>query len=202
MTDLEAAWARLRPDDPGLGADLLSRWREPHRRYHTVEHLAFMLDVIDRHADLADDPDAVRLAAWFHDAVYDPRAADNEERSVELAVAALQSPQRDEVARLIRLTKDHKARTGDRNGGLLCDADLAILASSRERYDAYAHSVREEYAFVPEDAYRFGRAHVLQQLLDLPALFHVVPERDAWTARAHTNLGAEIDRLTTLPGAS
>src|SRR6185503_19782333 len=103
--------------------DLLARWREPHRRYHTVEHLAFMLDVIDRDADLADDPDAVRLAAWLHDAVYDPRAADNEERSVDLAVAALQSPQRDEVARLIRLTNDLKARTGDRNGGLLCDAD-------------------------------------------------------------------------------
>src|SRR5689334_15382646 len=79
VTDLEAAWARLQPDQPDLGADLLARWREPHRHYHTDEHLAFMLEIIDRHADLADDADAVRLAAWFHDAVYDPRAADNEE---------------------------------------------------------------------------------------------------------------------------
>jgi predicted metal-dependent HD superfamily phosphohydrolase len=195
VTNLEAAWAGLCPDDPGLGADLLVRWAEPHRRYHTVEHLAFMLDVIDRHADLADDPDAVRLAAWFHDAIYDPRANDNEERSVDLARESLTGPRVDEVARLIWLTKEHRARAGDRNGGLLCDADLAILASPPERYAAYAHAVREEYAFVPEEAYRIGRANVLQHLLDLPALFHVVPDRHAWTARAHTNLGAEIDRL-------
>ena len=195
MTNLEAAWRALCPDDPDLGAGLLSRWAEPHRRYHTVEHLAFMLDVIEQHIDLAENPDVVRLAAWFHDAIYDPRAGDNEERSVELARATLSGSKVDEVARLIWLTKDHKARTGDRDGGLLCDADLAILATPPERYAAYARAVREEYAFVPEDAYRIGRTNVLQHLLDLPALFHVVPDRHVWTARAHTNLGAEIDSL-------
>jgi predicted metal-dependent HD superfamily phosphohydrolase len=190
--NLEEVWADLRPADPALGAELLRRWREPHRRYHTVEHLAFVLEVIERHAALAADLDAVRLAAWFHDAVYDPAAPDNEERSAELARAAGASP---EVVRLIRLTQDHKAVTGDANGGLLCDADLAILATDPADYAAYAAKVREEYAFVPDAAYRVGRREVLQHLLDLPALFHVVPNRDAWTARAHTNLSAEIDRL-------
>src|SRR5262245_47446412 len=107
VTNLEAAWTALCPDDPELGADLLSRWAEPHRRYHTVEHLAFMLDVIERHIDLAENPDVVRLAAWFHDAVYDPRGSDNEERSVELARATLTGSKVNEVARLIWLTKDH-----------------------------------------------------------------------------------------------
>jgi predicted metal-dependent HD superfamily phosphohydrolase len=198
VTDLEAAWARLFPDDRTVGADLLARWAEPHRRYHTVEHLAFMLGVIDRHADRAEDADAVRLAAWFHDAIYDPRASDNEERSAQLAAEALTrlhapAQRTREVVRLVGLTKDHKARTGDRDGGLLCDADLAILAEPPERYRAYARSVREEYSFVPEELFLLGRRNILRHLLDLPALFHVVPERHLWTARAHTNMRAELD---------
>src|SRR3569833_2261734 len=160
-----------------------------------------MLDVIDEHADLAANLEAVRLAAWFHDAVYDPCSGDNEERSAELAraaLAALNGKLSDEVVRLVLLTRDHRAATGDRDGGLLCDADLAILASPPARYADYARAVRAEYAFVPPDAYRTGRRDVLQHLLDLPALFRVVPERDAWTARAHTNLSGEIDRLLDL----
>ena len=183
------------PLDPSVRADLLARWSEPHRRYHTLDHLAFMLDVINTHAGLADDIDAVRLAAWFHDAIYDPRADDNEARSAALARSMLDVACVDEVVRLIELTKDHRVRTGDRNGGLLCDADLAILAAPPPRYEQYARAVREEYAFVPDELFRTGRTNVLQHLLDLPALFHVVPDRNAWTARAHTNLGAEIDRL-------
>jgi predicted metal-dependent HD superfamily phosphohydrolase len=183
------------PLDPSVRADLVARWSEPHRRYHTLDHLTFVLDVIDEHAALADDIEAVRLAAWFHDAVYDPRASDNEERSAVLARSMLDVACIDEVVRLIELTRDHQARTGDRNGGLLCDADLAILAAPPERYAEYAQAVREEYAFVPDELFRTGRTNVLQHLLDLPALFHVVPDRHAWTARAHTNMSAEIDRL-------
>jgi predicted metal-dependent HD superfamily phosphohydrolase len=190
--NLEAAWAALRPDDPELGRDLLRRWREPHRHYHTDEHLAHLLEIIDAHAELADDADAVRLAAWFHDAVYDPRAADNEERSAELATD-------EEVRRLVRLTGSHDPAPGDRNGALLCDADLAILAAPADGYDRYTKRVRQEYHFVPDELFRAGRAAVLRQLLALPALFRLVPEREEWTARARGNLGRE---LTTLLGAS
>jgi predicted metal-dependent HD superfamily phosphohydrolase len=190
--NLEAAWAALRPDDPELGLDLLRRWREPHRHYHTDEHLAHLLEIIDAHAELAADADAVRLAAWFHDAVYDPRAADNEERSAELATD-------EEVRRLVRLTGSHDPAPGDRNGALLCDADLAILAAPADGYDRYTRRVRQEYHFVPDELFRAGRAAVLRQLLALPALFHLVPEREEWTARARGNLGRE---LTTLLGAS
>jgi predicted metal-dependent HD superfamily phosphohydrolase len=194
MSLLEARW----PGDAAVGRDLLARWAEPHRHYHTRAHLAFVLDVIDEHAELAEHLEAVRLAAWFHDAVYAPESGDNEERSADLARAALAGRNgklADEVVRLVLLTRDHRAATGDRNGGLLCDADLAILASPPARYADYARAVRAEYSFVPEDAYRTGRRDVLQQLLDLPVLFRVVPARDSWTARAHTNLGLEIDRL-------
>src|SRR6185369_9312194 len=153
------------------------------RRYHTVEHLIAMLEIIDGNAALADDPLAVRLAAWFHDAVYDPRAGDNEERSAALvAGAGLPDHLADEVVRLVLLTKDHAAGTTDHNGSLLCDADLAILAGPPDRYARYAAAVREEYAFVPEELFRVGRATVLRSLLDLPVLFRAVPARVEWTA--------------------
>jgi predicted metal-dependent HD superfamily phosphohydrolase len=197
------AWQRIFPGEQTVGRDLLARWSQPHRCYHTLAHLALMLRVIDEHADLADDADAVRLAAWFHDAVYEVFAADNEEQSARLAgttLAALGfSAQRAaEVARLVRLTAGHAVEPGDRNGALLADADLAILASERPDYDRYAAAVRAEYAAVPDDVFRPGRAAILRKLADLPELFRVVPARAEWTARARANLETEI---ATLSGA-
>ncbi len=198
-----ADWQRLVPTDSAVGQDLIERWSEPHRRYHTLEHLAVMLGVIDEHADLAGDPSAVRLAAWFHDAIYEPFAPDNEDRSAALAVATLPelgvpAERVAEVARLVRLTAGHAVADGDRNGALLADADLAILASEPDVYARYAAAVRQEYAAVPEDAFRSGRAQILGSFLEKPDLFRVVPARAEWTARAHDNLRAEI---TTLLGA-
>jgi predicted metal-dependent HD superfamily phosphohydrolase len=188
--------------DPYLFADaLLARWAEPARRYHTTAHLLAVLDHIDTLADHADDPDLVRLAAWFHDAVYRPDRSENEDRSARLAERALPeaglSPdQTYEVARLVRLTATHAAEPGDRNGAVLCDADLAILAAAPAAYAAYTAAVREEYAFVPEDAFRVGRAAVLEQLLALPRLFSTPYGEQEWEARARQNLAAELRQLT------
>jgi len=195
------AWLRLFPEHETVGRELLGRWQEPHRRYHTQDHLATMLRIIDEHADLADDPDAVRLAAWFHDAVYAPFQADNEEQSALLARTKLGSlgfstERTEEVARLVRLTAGHHVEPGDRNGALLADADLAILAAPWEEYLRYTAAVRAEYSAVPEEAFRVGRAQILGQLLDLPALYRVVPARAEWTARAHDNLRTEIALLS------
>jgi predicted metal-dependent HD superfamily phosphohydrolase len=144
----------------------------------------------------------VALAAWYHDAVYDPRAAppDNEEASVALALREL--PRLGvppdvvaEVARLVRLTAGHHAEPGDHNGALLCDADLAVLAADEAEYDAYAAAVRREYAHVPEDAFRAGRAAVLEQLLALPQLYRLPDTHAAWEARARANLAREVTSL-------
>ncbi|GAB3868636.1 metal-dependent phosphohydrolase [Dactylosporangium cerinum] len=196
-------WQRLFPADSLIGADLIVRWSEPHRRYHTLDHLTVMLGVIDEHAEVADDPLAVRLAAWFHDAIYEPNTADNEERSAVLAISVLPglgvpADRVAEVARLVRLTAGHAVEPGDRNGALLADADLAILAAPPADYARYAAAVREEYAAVPEDAFRAGRAQILGTFLAEPDLFRAVPARAEWTARAHDNLRTEI---TTLLGA-
>ncbi|MFG2879724.1 hypothetical protein ACGFYU_32720 [Streptomyces sp. NPDC048337] len=188
--------------DPDPYADrLLTAWAEPQRRYHTTAHLADVLARIDVLAPHAADPAAVRLAAWFHDAVYRPDRSENEERSAALAERALPElgidPARTaEVARLVRLTVTHDPAPGDTNGEALCDADLAVLAGDTAAYGAYAAAVRAEYGFVPDDAFRAGRAAVLRQLLDLPRLFRTPYGAAHWEAPARANLAAELDRLT------
>ena len=206
MNDLLADWMRLMSGvvppvaDHALvadaGRDLLGRWSEPHRRYHDIEHLADVLSTVDEYGAAPE----IRLAAWYHDAVYDPRASDNEERSAGLAVDALNalgaSGRAAEVARLVRLTASHEPDPGDVNGVLLCDADLAVLARPADWYDRYAAAIREEYRHVPDDAFRAGRAAVLRRLLDLPALYRTPELRDRWEAAARANLHRELDALS------
>ncbi|MEV8020838.1 hypothetical protein AB0O76_31800 [Streptomyces sp. NPDC086554] len=188
--------------DPYKYADnLLARWAEPQRRYHTTAHLTAVLDHIDVLEEHAEDPDLVRLAAWFHDAVYLPERSTNEERSARLAEralpeAGLTDAKTAEVARLVRLTVSHDPADGDLNGETLCDADLAILAAAPDAYAAYAAAVREEYAFVPDDAFREGRAAVLRQLLALPRLFRTPHGAREWEARARANLATELELLS------
>ncbi|MFJ3926427.1 hypothetical protein [Streptomyces sp. NPDC090022] len=188
--------------DPGPYADrLLAAWAEPQRRYHTTAHLTAVLDHVDTLAAHAADPDAVRLAAWFHDAVYRPDRSENEERSAALAERALPELGLDadrtaEVARLVRLTVTHDPAPGDTDGEVLCDADLAVLAGSPDAYAAYVAAVREEYGFVPPDAFRAGRAAVLRQLLDLPRLFRTPYGTAHWEGPARRNLAAELAELS------
>ncbi|MFE4264053.1 hypothetical protein [Streptomyces sp. NPDC056883] len=218
--NLRARWhattaaAGAAPDrDPAPYADrLLTAWAEPQRKYHTTAHLADVLariDVLadarpdetqDRDQDQDQDRPAVELAAWFHDAVYRPDRSENEERSASLAERALPELGIDdartaEVARLVRLTVTHDPAPGDANGELLCDADLGVLAGTPQEYAAYAAAVRAEYGFVPDEAFRAGRAAVLRQLLELPRLFRTAYGAAHWEAPARANLAAELAEL-------
>ncbi|MER7310705.1 MULTISPECIES: HD domain-containing protein [Streptomyces] len=189
------------PDPLPYAEHLLERWGEPQRRYHTTAHLAQVLDHVDTLAGHAADPDVVRLAVWFHDAVYRPDRSENEERSAALAERALPEAgvpdaATAEVARLVRLTVTHDPADGDRDGEVLCDADLAILASAPREYAAYAAQVREEYGFVPDDLFRAGRADVLRHLLGLPRLFRTPHGAAVWEPRARQNVTTELELLT------
>jgi predicted metal-dependent HD superfamily phosphohydrolase len=199
---LEGARAPAAGPDPAPYADnLLARWQEPQRHYHTLAHLTAVLDHVDVLEKYAADPDVVRLAAWFHDAVYFPDRSENEERSARLAERALPEAgvpeaKTAEVARLVRLTVSHDPADDDRDGQVLCDADLAILASPPSAYAAYTAAVREEYHFVPSDAFRTGRAAILRQLLDLPRLFRTPYGQAQWEATARYNIRAELEMLS------
>jgi predicted metal-dependent HD superfamily phosphohydrolase len=192
-------------DDADLtaaGEYLLGRWSEPQRHYHTVAHLSAVLDVVESHAELAPHPERVRLAAWMHDAVYDPRALGdaNERDSAEfaeglLATLGVPAGTAAEVARLVGLTAGHATEADDPDGELLCDADLAILAADDRAYASYTAAIRREYAHVPEDAFRDGRAQVLKALLELPSIYRLDPLRAAWEAKARANLSRELEVL-------
>jgi predicted metal-dependent HD superfamily phosphohydrolase len=200
---VRGAGATAADDDlDAAGQYLLSRWSEPQRQYHDRTHLVAVLDVVDRLSDLAPHPDRVRLAAWMHDAVYDPRALGdaNERDSAEFAEGLLTTlgvpaEVAADVARLVGLTAGHATDAGDPDGELLCDADLAILAADDERYARYTAAIRREYAHVPDDAFRAGRTQVLTALLELPSIYRLPPLRAAWEDRARANLRAELTTL-------
>ena len=198
--DLLDRWGATLPNQPEIGERLLQRYREPHRRYHNVDHLRQVLTVID---SLADDQDLflVRLAAWFHDAIYDipPRELTNEEASARLAIrelgrAGLEQEDLTQVARLVRLTAGHVPGARDAEGELLCDADLAVLASPPEDYARYVEAVRGEYAHLPEDAFLAGRLTVLIELTKRP-LFRT-GKGQRLLAAADQNLEEEIRSLS------
>lgn len=179
-------------------AELERRWAEPHRHHHDLSHLRGVLAALDTLHDAGEefDVDVVRRAAWFHDAIYDPRRDDNEERSARLALDLLSSDENPvEVARLVRITRTHEVVADDSFAAALCDADLSVLASADDRYRQYAHGVRMEYAHVPDAGFAHARAAILQGLLSRPALFSTATGRTRWEAPARANLTAEIAEL-------
>jgi predicted metal-dependent HD superfamily phosphohydrolase len=195
-------WAELAGDSPTSRTEwaaLVAAWSEPHRRYHGLAHLAAVLGLVGQLSAEADDPAAVALAAWYHDAVYDPESDDNEQVSAERARAGLRGLVPDErmheVARLVLLTAGHAPEPGDANGAVLCDADLAVLAGPPDAYAAYASAVRAEYAHLSDEEFTAGRIAVLERLLDLPRLYRLPAVAEAWTPLARANMTAELTLL-------
>lgn len=195
--ELRRRWAATLPRADTLGDMLVRRWSEPHRVYHDTRHLLDVLEAIDGLAALADDPTTVRLAAWFHDAVYDVGADGNEERSAQVAERLLRGRVADPaaVARLVRMTATHDPADDDRDAMVLCDADLAVLGGSPERYAEYAEAIRREHAAVPDSTFGPARAQILRALLDRPHLFSTDPARERWERAARLNVAHEVSAL-------
>lgn len=174
--------------------DLLRRWSEPHRRYHDRRHLDEVIAALP-----VDAPDAVLLAAWYHDAVYDPTHDDNEAASARLAGEQLAGVVAEatvaEVERLVLLTRTHEVSSGDTDGAMLSDADLAVLGAVAERYDTYARDIRQEYAHVGDDDFRRGRSRLLRTLLSLEPLYRTELGLRRWEQAARANLSRELAAL-------
>jgi predicted metal-dependent HD superfamily phosphohydrolase len=198
---LGAHWQRL-----GLGRDLyveiISRWSEAHCHYHDVRHLLATLEALDA-LDQQDEPGAssrlVRLAAWFHDAVYEGVPGSDEEQSAHLARRMLSElPVRDvaEVVRLVLLTAHHDPEPGDAHGAALSDADLSILGAVPGRYDVYVRDVRLEYPEVDDASWALGRTAVIDSLLAHNPLYRTPTASTLWSSRARENLTRERARWT------
>ena len=196
--DWESHWPL--PNGAELRAELLAAYASVERGYHDDRHLA---EVLTRLSELAEnvafDRTSVLLAAWFHDGVYDgqPGAEDRSAAWAETALPTIGVPTDTvaEVARLVRMTADHRPRENDANGAALSDADLAILASAPQRYAEYAADVRREYAHVPDALFREGRAAILGELLAKPTLFHTAYAIGAWEESARANVETELSSL-------
>ena len=211
---LMRAWDSLLPGHTALGEDLLERYEQPHRKYHTSVHLSEMLTALktlyEQHHTAT--PRAVLLAAWFHDAVYEANPGEDEAASADLArttltplasTGSLTNREVTAIAHLIELTASHQLADGieEYTSGALTradaafflDADLAILAADSPRYTRYVAGVRAEYAHYAPDAFTRGRAAILQGFLNRTAIYASDTAHLLWDAPARLNLRTELE---------
>jgi predicted metal-dependent HD superfamily phosphohydrolase len=192
--DLLRAWAVDPSRIDRTFEDVREHYAGPGRFYHTLDHVQNVLETVESLGSYARNLDAVKLATWLHDVIYDSRASDNEERSADYAerlCEKLSIPEGHLVAALIRKTKTHDAGE-DADAQVLLDADLAILGASEPVYRDYGEKIRQEYAWVPEPDYRQGRRRVLQNFLSRPRIFHLLCHLED---PARQNIVAEIAQL-------
>jgi predicted metal-dependent HD superfamily phosphohydrolase len=200
------AWRELGvPDSPeldGLYRDVLLRYSEPHRHYHTRQHLAECFEKVEDIISLAEHPAEVRIGLWFHDAIYDTQRQDNEQRSADWARSAArelgaraESAQR--IHDLIMFTRHSAAPVGV-DAQVLVDADLSILGAPPARFQEYEAQVRSEYAWVPDEVFRSRRAAILKELVRRSHLYSTVQFQEQYEAQARRNLQQSLKDLARL----
>lgn len=198
-------WERIgadyRIDGERLFEQLAVRYEEPHRRYHTLEHIRCCLETFDKYRRLTKFPGSVQIALFYHDVIYDavPNAR-NEERSVEFSelffykwrYGAAENAWKFNQ-RLILATKHDRVVT-DPDEQLMVDIDLAALGAPWEQFLLNNLQVRNEYAHVPEKDFRKGNGEILQRFLDrTPLYYHPEIEADLG-AQAKENLTRWLNR--------
>ena len=195
-------WQRLgaiTPPGP-LAATLLQAYAEPHRAFHTLVHLCHCLEEFDNCRHLALNSDAVELALWFHDAVYDPRGKTNERDSAVLALEALEQGQISLATKLLvptlLLATTHEPQPPTTvDAQLIVDIDLAILGQPQSRFEEYERQIRQEYAMVHEDKSRLARSAILEKFLRQPSISHSVFFQQQYEVSARVNLLESLRRL-------
>jgi predicted metal-dependent HD superfamily phosphohydrolase len=181
-----------------LLAELVARYAEPHRAYHNLGHVLDCLQEAKTVRDQLDSPAAAELALWYHDAIYDPHRADNEERSAAMAserLAALPGALQSRVVGLVLATK-HDAPPTSLDQALIVDIDLSIFGASEARFEAYDAAIRREYRWVPGPLYRRKRREVLQSFLDRPQIFATDHFATRLEVQARANLARAVARLS------
>jgi predicted metal-dependent HD superfamily phosphohydrolase len=179
---------------------IADHYAAPPRAYHNLDHISQMLGEFDAAKHLAQSPDAVEFAIWYHDAIYNSRSKDNEEQSAQLARADLaeaEAPESllKEVEALILATR-HQQPPVTADEQLLVDCDLAILGQPAAAFDAYEKAIRVEYDWVPDTAFREGRAKVLNSFLARPTIYSLPYFQQRYEAPSRTNVARSIQALS------
>jgi predicted metal-dependent HD superfamily phosphohydrolase len=174
-------------------------YAQPHRHYHSGGHIAECLKEFDSERALARQPSAVEFAIWFHDAIYDPHATDNEERSADLAKQCLAEAGPDEhvqasVRQLVLATKHHDVSLHP-DAPLLVDVDLSILGQPAERFWRYENQIRLEYEWVPQNVFAARRAEILERFLARKSIYSTEQFSRKYEEQARANLKASVEKL-------
>lgn len=205
--DWHAVWSLIGAiPEPGLLRQLVGRYAKAHRHYHTLQHLDACLEQFDLARSIANHPGEVALALWFHDAVYDIPASDNERRSADWARDALRQAGAAEVVtqrvHALVMVTCHSIEPSTDDEKLLLDIDLSILGMPAAQFDRYERQVRAEYQQVPAAQFRDRRITILRQFLARPLIYRTTGFQARLEARARVNLQRSVDRLreNLLPG--
>lgn len=196
LSKLKHAWFELHQhydfsEPQKIYHELIAVYSEKQRAYHTVQHLYECLSLMEAVQYELNDPYAVALALWFHDAVYDPKAKDNELKSVELFEQAmaqdLSSDTLEKIKRWILATQKH-ALTDETDLQFLLDIDLAILAATPERFIQYEQQIQQEYSWVDPEVYSIKRKQVLIHFYQSEPLYQTVYFQKNFELNAKDNL--------------
>lgn len=205
MVNLRVRWSelldRMGVRDPKLTTyrRLVTLYSESHRTYHNLNHIVYCLGEFEDARRLPKEPNEVETALWFHDAVYNTRASDNEKRSAELAqqelkIMGAEDSFGDRIHDLILVTKHIETPVGI-DAGILADVDLSILGRSPSEFTYYEDSIRQEYFWVPDEQFRSSRAGILKRFLDRHAIYSTDFFRSKYEEQARRNLEGSIARL-------
>jgi len=204
---LKSGWQDL-VETYGAATDLVDRlcnglvehYSEKGRAYHNLSHIKALLDISITCKTDIQNYQAVFFAIWFHDAIYNTQANDNEEQSTELAVQALTQLGVAEdtilpVQKMILATKHHKADDLSYDGKLFLDFDLSILGREATVYKEYSQAIRLEYAWVPQDLYLQGRRKVLGSFLQREKIYYTEQLAEIFEEQARQNIESELAEL-------
>jgi predicted metal-dependent HD superfamily phosphohydrolase len=176
--------------------EMIAAYSGTGRYYHNLKHIEDCLAALEGVSGLSErDREILSDAIWWHDVVYDATRSDNEELSARLAEQNVTPERREEVGRLIRLTKSHRVEPGDRLGAVMISIDLSILGAEQPAYDTYAAAIRREYAHVADGAYRIGRAAVLERFVAQPAIYPDASFAAKLERPARANIERELKSL-------
>ncbi len=202
-TQLLSAFAPIAPLlQEGAVASVLARYDEHGRAYHNQTHLAELLGLFSEYRHQLQNPNNVLLAILFHDAVYNPKAADNEQQSAALFASLLRNPADAclvPVQAMIMATAGHALTTPNADADLFLSMDLAILGAEPKRFWQYEGQIRYEFAHVPDAAYRAGRAAIMGKLAARTPLYAAPALESRFGAQARQNLADLHIYLTQAP---
>lgn len=195
---LQDEWNQLVPLTNPLSKNywvqLIAAYSEPHRFYHTTQHLRHLIGLL-REASVTDV--AVYWASFYHDYVYIAGRQDNEAKSADIAKAQMlqlniDSKLIDRCCELILLTKTHQLNETDVDAAVFLDADMAILAVDSQDYAVYIDNIKKEYASIPEFLFNRGRKKFVEACLNRNRLFNTDWFFNRFETQARKNLAWEL----------